>query len=119
MPTLDHLLETARSKGEFEAIVLTDWQGGIIAAARDDGTSPETLSALLDVATRLISRTEDRAQLAKDGESIFFDMEGRQVICRWFDKPQPRLVIILAPHGKPYKRAVGALVKEIKTSYKK
>ena len=53
----------------------------------------------------------NRQQLAAVGESVFFDWEGRQIICRWFTvKDQPRLFVIMAPQAKPYKRAAAQLV---------
>ena len=113
--TLESMIEQVRAEAGFEAALLLDLQGRILAAARGDETSPETIGALLDVAMRIVARPEDRAKLAEVSESTFFDWEGRQVVCRWYTRnkpPEPRLVVVLAPRGKPYKRAVGLLVKE-------
>jgi hypothetical protein len=110
---LDTLLEQIRAQAEFEALLLTDLKGNVIAAARSDEAAPESIGGLLDVAMRIAARPDDRQQLASVGESVFFDWAGRQIICRWFTvKDQPRLFVILAPHGKPYKRAATQLVKE-------
>ena len=107
----DAQLEEIRAQAEFEALLLTDLTGNVIAAARSDDAAPETIGGLLDVAMRIAARPDDRQQLATVGESVFFDWEGRQIICRWFTvKEQPRLFVILAPHGKPYKRAATQLV---------
>ncbi len=114
-PSLETVIEQVRAEAGFEAALITDLKGTILAAARADDTPPETVGALLDVAMRIVARPEDRAKLADVGESTFFDWEGRQVICRWFTRrkpPEPRLLVVLAPRGKPYKRAVSVLVKE-------
>lgn len=114
-PSLETLIEQVRAEAGFEAALITDLKGAILATARADDTPPETVGALLDVAMRIVARPEDRAKLADIGESTFFDWEGRQVICRWFSRrkpPEPRLLVVLAPRGKPYKRAVSLLVKE-------
>jgi len=114
--TLDTLVEQARVDAGFEAVLLADLQGHILAAARSDETTPETLDSLLDLATRLAARPEDRSRLADTGEITFFDWEGQQVICRWFtarQPPQVHLLVILAPRGKPHKRAAGHLVREV------
>jgi hypothetical protein len=110
--TLDDLAEQVRAESGFEVILVTDLKGSIIASARDDETSPDTLGALLDVATRITVRPEDRADLAAEGESVFFDWEGRQVICRWLAMRHPRLLVILAPRGAAYKRAISRLIKQ-------
>jgi hypothetical protein len=114
--SLDTLVEQVRVDAGFEAVLLADLQGRILAAARSDATTPETLGSLLDVATRMAARAEDRSRLADAGESTFFDWEGRQVICRWFTAYQPppvHLLVILAPRGKPHKRAASHLVREV------
>jgi hypothetical protein len=53
--SLDDLVEQARADAGFEAVLLADLQGHILAAARDDETTPETLDSLLDLATRMPS----------------------------------------------------------------
>jgi hypothetical protein len=111
--SLDNLLEQARDEAGFVAVILTDMDGKIVASARDDDTSPEMLGALLDIAMRITKSPEERAKLVTAGESAFFDWEGRQVVCRWLDKPQPRLFVILAPRGKAYKRVLSTLVKAV------
>jgi hypothetical protein len=114
--SLDDLVEQARADAGFEAVLLADLQGHILAAARDDETTPETLDSLLDLATRMATRPEDRSRLADAGEITFFDWEGRQVVYRWFtarQPPQVHLLVILAPRGKPHKRAAGHLVREV------
>jgi hypothetical protein len=114
-PSLETLIERVRAEAGFEAALITDLRGSILAAARADDTPPDMVGALLDIAMRIVARPEDRAKLADVGESTFFDWEGRQVICRWFRRrkpPEPRLLVVLAPRGKPYKRAVSLLVRE-------
>jgi hypothetical protein len=117
MPPISTILEQSRNEAEFEVVLLTDLQGGIAAAARSDGATPEMLGALLDVAQRIAARPDDRAKLAAAGESTFFDWEGRRVICRWLILPttqEPHLLVVLAPHGKAYKRAISQLAKELR-----
>jgi hypothetical protein len=108
---LQDTMEQIRSQAEFVAVLLTDLKGNVMAAVRSDDASPDSIGALLDVSTRIAARPDDRQKLAAVGESVFFDWEGRQIICRWFTvKDQPRLFVILAPHGKPYKRAASQLI---------
>jgi hypothetical protein len=113
---LDTLVEQVRVDAGFEVVLLADLQGHVLAAARSEETTPETLGSLLDVAARMAARPEDRSRLADAGESTFFDWAGRQAICRWFtahQPPQVYLLVILAPRGKPHKRAAGHLVREV------
>ncbi len=111
--SLESILENARTEAEFEAILLTDFDGHILSAARSDDISAEVVGALLDAATRFAANPEDRARLGDSGESTFFDWEGRQMIYRWFMAGTQRcLLVILSPHGRAYKRAVGQLVRQ-------
>ncbi|MCC7448077.1 MAG: hypothetical protein IT324_11715 [Anaerolineae bacterium] len=116
--SLDPLLEQTRANADFEAILLTDLNGVLIASSRGDETPPEMLEALLDLAARIAARPDDKVQLAAVRESEFFDWEGRRVICRWFTMGSPaqsRLLVVLAQNNsKPYKRAISGLVKQIR-----
>jgi hypothetical protein len=110
-------MEQSRSEAEFEVVMLTDLKGQIIAAARSDEATPETLGALLDVAGRIAARPDERTKLAAAGESTFFDWDGRRVICRWLKlsgTSEPHLLIVLVPHGKAYKRAVSQIAKQLR-----
>ncbi len=114
LETLETQLEQTRAEAEFEAVLLTDFGGKIIAAARSDETSPETIGALLEMAVHFAANPEDRSRLSDAGESSFFDWQGRQVIFRWFMVgQQPYLLVVLAPPGKAYKRAAGQLVRQV------
>ncbi len=113
--SLESMIEQARTEAEFEAVLLTDFNGKILAAARADDTSPEMIGALLDMAVRFAANPEDRSRLGDSGESTFFDWDGRQVIFRWFLAGGQRcLLVILAPNGRAYKRAAGQLVRQTK-----
>jgi hypothetical protein len=117
MSEIATIIEQSRSEAEFEVVLLTDLQGQIVAAARSDDATPETLGALLDVAGRIAARPDDRSKLAAAGESTFFDWDGRRVICRWLtlsNASEPLLLVVLAPQGKAYKRAVSQLAKELR-----
>ncbi len=110
--SLETMFEQTRAEAAFDAVLLTDFDGQILAAARADDTTPDMIGALLDMAVRFAASPEDRSRLSDAGESTFFDWEGRQVIFRWFMADQRRcLLVILAPHGKAYKRAAGQLVR--------
>jgi hypothetical protein len=109
--SLDGQIEEIRAEAGWEAVLLTDPDGKIVSAARADSTTPEMLDALLSLALRIAARPEDRAALAKTGQSTFFDWEGRRVICRYIDAPASRLLIILTPRGTSYKRAANRLVR--------
>lgn len=117
MPDITTIIEQSRSEAEFEVVLLTDLRGQIVAATRSDDATPETLGALLDMAGRIAARPDDRAKLAAAGESTFFDWDGRRVICRWLRPSgalEPLLLVILAPYGKVYKRAVSQLAKALR-----
>jgi hypothetical protein len=111
--SLDEQIKEIRAETGWEAVLLTGPDGKILSAARADSTTPEMLDALLSLALRIAARPEDRAALAKTGQSTFFDWEGRRVICRYLDTPAPRLLIILAPRGTSYKRAANRLARLI------
>ena len=65
------------------------------------------------MATQLAARDEDRTRLADQGESEFFDWEGRRVVCRWVEARKPAVLVVLVPKAKSYKWAVGRMVKEV------
>ncbi len=113
--SLDETIEQVRAEAGWEAVLLTDLKGKITGSARADDTAPEMLDALLHMALRVAARPEDRAALAKTGQSTFFDWEGRQVICRYIDPqaPTPYLLILLVPHSKAYVRAAARLVRRL------
>ncbi len=110
-PTLDELIERTRSDSGFEAMIVANLRGQIVAAARSDGTEAETMETLVDMALRIVVSLENVIALAKIGESTFFDWEGRQVICRRFEAPGTHLLIVLAPPGVHYKRAMARFIK--------
>lgn len=109
--SLETQVEGIRAEAGFDAVLIADLKGKIVAVARADDTSPEMLEALLDMATRIATRPEDREALADTGESSFFDWEGRQIVCRRFEAHGPRLLIMLSAKRKPHKRAAARLIK--------
>ena len=110
---LEIAIEDIRSASGFEAVVLTDLRGEILSAVRSEGTPPEALDAMLDVASQVAVRATDKIGLSKAGESEFFDWDGRRVVCRWFQARKPGVVVALIPKGKTYKWAMSRLVREI------
>ena len=108
------LLLPIRAATKLEAVVLTDSTGQVIGSAADESTTPETLDALLALARRVIERPPETAQSQAMGETLFFDWEGRQAVCRMFKSGELTWVLaVLAPRAKPYKQALSKLVKAV------
>ncbi len=106
------ILEPIRLNAKFEAVLVTDSTANVISAAYAEGVPLETLDALLALASRAAARQTDLQTLIDAKETIFFDWEGRQVICRLFQAgKQPYLMVVLAARGKAYKQTVGKLIK--------
>ncbi|MEP7285698.1 MAG: hypothetical protein ABI947_08020 [Chloroflexota bacterium] len=104
-------LEDIRAQSGFEAALLIDRTGSVLASTHAPESSPESLEVLLQVALHAAGRAESGKSVA--GESEFFDWESRRVVCRWFQARKPGVLVVLVPKGKSYKWAVNRLVREL------
>lgn len=111
-PRLYALIEEIRSQSEFEAAVLVDLDSNILAECRQQGTSQETLDVLTQIGGQAAERVGE-SNTPGNGESEFFDYEGRRVVCRWFEAERPGVVVALVPKNKSYKWAMNRMVKEL------
>ncbi len=103
-------IEDIRIQSGFDAAVLVDMDGVILAAVHSADTEPGTLDMLFQVASQVTARAEKNG---KGGESEFFDWEGRRIVCRWFKARRPGVLVLLVPKGKSYKWATNRMVKEL------
>ncbi len=112
-------LEPVRASAKLEAVLVTDQVGHLIGAAAMEQVTPETLDALLALARRVVSSADQFKALIAAKETLFFDWEGRQVVCRPFEAAkQPYLLVIFAPRQKAYKQAASKLIKAAQKTLK-
>jgi hypothetical protein len=122
---LEIALEDIRQQSGFDAVLLTDTQGIMLAESQESGVPEQTITLLHrvanEVATQIAAQTAATASGAisptvpesASGESEFFDWDGRRVVCRWFEARRPGILVVLVPKGKSYKWAIGRMVKEM------
>jgi hypothetical protein len=82
------------------------------------GLDRTTTEAPLLTARRIFGNPESRAQLAHLHESVFYDLDGRRLVCRPLALETPgkgelHLLIVLIPAGQAYRRALNRLVKTL------
>ena len=119
-PDFSDTLAPIRATTNLEAVLLVDRTGNPVGVASADTVTPETLDALLALARRVIEQSPDLAALISKDETLFFDWEGRHAVCRVFEaSKQPWLLTVLTPRQKPYKQALGKLVKALSSAIKK
>ncbi len=112
------LLVAAREGTALETVILTDRAGVVQGADYSAAVSTLTLDALLALARRVIDDTPPTALGAAD-ETIFFDWEGQQAICRPFSAGGGAWILTaLAPHGKAHKQATSRAIKAIQSALK-
>jgi hypothetical protein len=114
MDELNALMEQTRTDVHFDVLMITDVAGNVIAAARADEIEPEALDALVQTAQRIAARPDDVATLSQQGESLFFDWEGRQIVVRWIAGKKPKLLLALVPPHVAFKRAIGGFIRKAK-----
>lgn len=104
-------LERLRAEMGFNAVIVVTQTGDIKASARSDEIYPEALDMLYEMATRITSSDEEKARLAASGDSLHLDDAGQQFVAAWLKTDPPLIVVILAPPGTAYKRALGRIAK--------
>lgn len=106
-------MDDIRLQSGFDAAVLVDMEGKMLAEVHSPETQPVTVDTLLQVANQVTVRAEDRTGVGASGESEFFDWDGRRIVCRWFKARKPGVLVLLVPKGKSYKWATNRMVKEL------
>jgi hypothetical protein len=84
------------------------------------GLDKATAATPLQTTQRIFSNPESRAQLAKMQESIFYDLDGRRLICRPLMLPTlhtdaPHLLIVLTTAEQSYRRGLNKLVRALES----
>lgn len=115
--TIQQELQAALAdKDRFEALALLDLNQDRLlfletAADAAAGLKPALETFLL----RLVTDTDNHDQFKQTEEFVFYDMDGRQLVCHYFEHSRKRgiLVAVVAPQ-KTYKQIVKRLVKTLK-----
>jgi|SRR5579864_2697153 len=117
MPELEAIhtaLSGTRAGTAFDIILVTDSAGALVAADWNESVAPDTFSALLALAQRVLDRPNGLNALVESGETHFYDWDGRQVVCRPLEVVDQRwLLVALAPPRGAYKQALGRLIKQL------
>lgn len=104
----------------FLAGVLADPDNQVIATYSRPGLDQETAQAPLETTRRIFNNPDSRAALSNLQESVFYDLDGRRLVCRPLRvQGKIYLLIILVPSGNTYRRAVNRLVTELEAVLKK
>ncbi|PJF44999.1 MAG: hypothetical protein CUN55_01085 [Phototrophicales bacterium] len=98
----------------FLAALLLDEHGETVARYQIAGLDIRTQQAPLDVATRVLNYPKGLQILEMLQESIFYDMDGRRLICRVIHiNEHPYLLIVLTPANSAYRRALSQLIRQL------
>ncbi|NDJ85803.1 MAG: hypothetical protein GYB66_07950 [Chloroflexi bacterium] len=100
----------------FLVIALVDEQNNVVAESARAGLDAESASAPVETARRIFNNPESRRALQNLQESLFYDLDGRRLVCRPVQfRGQPHLLIILAAAERAYRRALNTLVRRLPT----
>jgi hypothetical protein len=104
----------------FLAGLLVNSTAEIVAEYVLLGLDPDSQQAIKDVAQRVFSYPEGLQALQQFAESVFYDLDGRRLVCRAVEVEQGTtshlyLLVVLTPADIAYKRALGKLVRHIQT----
>lgn len=103
-------IETER----FLAGLLINSEAAILARYIIDGLDAASEQALFDVAKRIFNYPEGLIALKQFAESIFYDIDGRRLICRVLELDDTLyLLVVLTPAEIAYKRALAKLERHI------
>lgn len=99
----------------FLAIVLVDPDNRPVARYMMAGLDASTADAPLETARRILQSPERRADLESWQESVFYDLDGRRLVCRPLRLASGvHLLIVLTAADKSYRRQLGQLVNALK-----
>ncbi len=117
MPDLDAILTEHGSK--FLAVIVAGDNDRVLAAYARRGLDQATLEAPLATVRRVFNNPDSRAALVDLAESVFYDLDGRRLVCRPLQlEGEIVLLIVLTPAEKAYRRDLNTLVREINRVWK-
>ncbi len=113
MSDLQAILANIDSK-RFLAALLLDTHGAVVAQHAIKGLDTRTQQAPYHIATRVLNYPNGVSVLQTLKESIFYDMDGRRLICRVITVAQtPHLLVVLTPAESTYRRALDQLARQL------
>jgi len=113
----DALTQALAADDRYLALALVDLDRDQLLFSQTGSAAPDGLEpALHDFLLRLVTDVEGLERLRDGDETLFYDLEGRQVVSYYRLKPDGRwvLVAVIAP-DKTYKQALKRLVKALET----
>ena len=114
--SLSTILQDLAARGQFEAAVLSDADGYLLASASQEGAETQAaLAAMLrNAATRVGSLS-----MAPADEVTVRDERGRCLVSRSFHADDRLFVLaVLMRHRKPYRRLTAQAIEAIRQSYR-
>lgn len=112
MGQLDSLLQT--NAADFLAVLLVGPQQIILGSYTQAGLDTTTAQTPLDTTQRIFNHPESRAALAEMQESVFYDLDGRRLVCRPIKAHGDIYVLIVLTSGETaYRRGLNKLAKAI------
>lgn len=112
MGQLDALLQV--DSAEFLAAIVVGPQQTILGRYAQAGLDATTAQAPLLTTQRIFSSPENLAALAEMQESVFYDLDGRRLVCRpIIVRSEIYVLIVLTPAENAYRRTLNKLVKAI------
>ncbi|MCB9436153.1 MAG: hypothetical protein H6673_04060 [Anaerolineales bacterium] len=112
MGQLDALLQVDGS--EFLAAVIVGPQQTILGSYAQVGLDTTTAQAPLVTTQRIFSSPESLTALAEMQESVFYDLDGRRLVCRpIIVRGKIYVLIVLTSAESTYRRTLNKLVKAI------
>lgn len=100
----------------FLAALLLDANGAVVAQFAIQGLDTRTQQAPYDIATRVLNYPNGMNVLQTLKESVFYDLDGRRLICRVVVIEEARhLLIVLTAADSAYRRALDQLTRQLAT----
>ncbi|MBI5931068.1 MAG: hypothetical protein HY862_17295 [Chloroflexi bacterium] len=118
---LQELLTSEAQDAKLLAALLVSPADQVIASYVIGGLDKATAETPLVTTQRIFSHAESRAQLAQLQESVFYDLDGRRLICRTLmlpslDATTPHLLIVMTTAEQTYRRSVNKLIRAIENA---
>ncbi len=119
-PLQDLLTDEAKDAGLLAALLVSPGDQ-VVASYVAVGLDKATAESPLLTTRRIFGNAESRAQLAQLQESVFYDLDGRRLICRplmlpTLDDAGPYVLVVLTTAEQTYRRALNKLVRAIENA---
>ncbi|MBL1134034.1 MAG: hypothetical protein HND46_01855 [Chloroflexi bacterium] len=119
-PLQDLLTNEAQDAGLLAALLVSP-KDELVASYVAAGLDKATAETPLLTTQRIFGNAESRAQLAQLQESVFYDLDGRRLICRplmlpTLDDTAPHLLVVLTTAEQTYRRALNKLIRAIENA---